>query len=550
VSDGAVSVIEIGEHGLSEPRLLGFHEGTEHLTGFHPRGELLATSNAEGTIKLWSLATAEPPRVLQGPAGILGLQGIPGLQFVDGPRLVHYSYSVDERRSLLNVWSLAIEKPGLLRSIELDFGRQAGAVLFESAGYRCASGFGGKAIRLYSLRTPEGAEPVTLTRGASSCFPLGFSTDGDFLLTKDTEGLALWPLTRALPAVIRQHEEAVLSVVFDPRGQWLASGSADRFVKLWPLAGEVPDEGRTVFVELNSGGAKELQVSPDGARLGVSLGNRSPQIVSLDGQTEKPYEDLFSRASAPAFSADGRYVAVAGLRRGNVRDALFVWKVGSGNEPVILEPERNLDYLNVRFLRNGKVLHGGKSGLWSSDPETGESELLHRAVCWHFDVSEDERWIALVELSEFSVSGTGPAVLLDLETGTATPLDSHGDQLWSIAIDATGSMVVTGDNDGVIRVGPASGEEPHLLLGHEGRVWSVAIDPLGRWIASGGEDTTVRLWPMPDLSKPPLHTLPREELIAKLKTLTNLRVVRDPESATGWKLTHDPFPGWETVPTW
>ncbi len=76
------------------------------------------------------------------------------------------------------------------------------------------------------------------------------------------------------------------------------------------------------------------------------------------------------------------------------------------------------------------------------------------------------------------------------------------------------------------------------------------IDPKGRWIASGGIDRVVRLWPMPDLSKPPLHTLPREELIAKLKTLTNLRVVRDPESSTGWTLTHDPFPGWETVPTW
>jgi len=57
---------------------------------------------------------------------------------------------------------------------------------------------------------------------------------------------------------------------------------------------------------------------------------------------------------------------------------------------------------------------------------------------------------------------------------------------------------------------------------------------------SGG---TIRLWPMPDLSKPPLHTLPRQELIAKLKSLTNLRVVRDEESPTGWKLTHDPFPG-------
>ena len=73
---------------------------------------------------------------------------------------------------------------------------------------------------------------------------------------------------------------------------------------------------------------------------------------------------------------------------------------------------------------------------------------------------------------------------------------------------------------------------------------------LGAGSLQAVEDTTVRLWPMPDLSRPPLHTLPREELIAKLKTLTNLRVVRDEDSPTGWKLTHDPFPGWETVPTW
>jgi WD40 repeat protein len=88
------------------------------------------------------------------------------------------------------------------------------------------------------------------------------------------------------------------------------------------------------------------------------------------------------------------------------------------------------------------------------------------------------------------------------------------------------------------------------LFGHRGRINEIAMSPDGRWIATGGDDFTIRLWPMPDLSKPPLHTLPREELIAKLKTLTNLRVVRDPESSTGWKLTHDPFPRWETVPSW
>ncbi len=141
-------------------------------------------------------------------------------------------------------------------------------------------------------------------------------------------------------------------------------------------------------------------------------------------------------------------------------------------------------------------------------------------------------------------------MLLDLEAGHETHLASYGDQVWSIAMDAAGTTIATGDYDGVVRVGSTDGSEPHLLLGHEGLIGDVDIDPRGRWVASGSADTTVRIWPMPDLSKPPLHTLPHDELLAKLKTLTNLRVVRDEEDPTGWTLTHEPFPGWETVPTW
>ena len=94
-----------------------------------------------------------------------------------------------------------------------------------------------------------------------------------------------------------------------------------------------------------------------------------------------------------------------------------------------------------------------------------------------------------------------------------------------------------------------SGEEPRLLLGHEGRVTGLVISPDGRWIYSAG-GTDIRRWSMPDLSNPPLHTLRREELIAKLETFTNLRAVREGGSDTGWKLEVGPFPGWETVPTW
>jgi hypothetical protein len=57
---------------------------------------------------------------------------------------------------------------------------------------------------------------------------------------------------------------------------------------------------------------------------------------------------------------------------------------------------------------------------------------------------------------------------------------------------------------------------------------------------------------MPDLSKTPLHKLPHDQLSARLKSLTNVRLVEadEFESGTGWKLDLDPFPGWETAPTW
>jgi len=55
---------------------------------------------------------------------------------------------------------------------------------------------------------------------------------------------------------------------------------------------------------------------------------------------------------------------------------------------------------------------------------------------------------------------------------------------------------------------------------------------------------------MPDLSKPPLHTLPHDELLARLHPLTNLRAVRDDSLSTGWTIDLGPFPGWRDVPTW
>ena len=85
--------------------------------------------------------------------------------------------------------------------------------------------------------------------------------------------------------------------------------------------------------------------------------------------------------------------------------------------------------------------------------------------------------------------------------------------------------------------------------------------PDSRSLVSCGLDD-VRLWPLvPGLggtrgitagyqTKPPLHALPHAELMTKLRAFTNLQVVEEAASSTGYRLEVGPFPGWRDVPTW
>ena len=111
---------------------------------------------------------------------------------------------------------------------------------------------------------------------------------------------------------------------------------------------------------------------------------------------------------------------------------------------------------------------------------------------------------------------------------------------------ASPEQVVTGSRDGIVRVGKLTGEEPHLLMGHEGTVVGLEVEPGGRWIASGGDDGTVRMWPMPEGQ--PFHTLPLDELLERLRAVTNYRVVEDAATPGGYRLDFEPFKGWKGEP--
>jgi WD40 repeat protein len=129
-------------------------------------------------------------------------------------------------------------------------------------------------------------------------------------------------------------------------------------------------------------------------------------------------------------------------------------------------------------------------------------------------------------------------------------MSSHGNNVFIPAFDPSGKLALSTTRDGLVQVGPVTGEDPHILFAHEGLVRSTKVSSDGQWIASAGEDRIIRLWPMPDMDEPPFHTLPYEEILDRLRAVTNVRVVEDEASSTGYRRYTASFPGWKTVPEW
>jgi WD40 repeat protein len=250
------------------------------------------------------------------------------------------------------------------------------------------------------------------------------------------------------------------------------------------------------------------------------------------------------------FSPDGGFLGLVNFE--TPQTYAVIWDVEAAREVARFHLDDGEIRWRPRFGGDGRLMTGTSKGVLAWDIETGNYEILADADVYGFISNEDGRQLLVTELGEGGLWGDpeGPVFVFDLDAGVTTHLETHGTQVWGGAVNRDGTVVATGGPSGIIRVGPVTGEEPHLLFRHDGAVQLLAFDPLGRWIASAGADNTIRIWPMPDLSKPPLHTLPRSELITKLETLTNIRLVRDAESSTGWKLDHVPFKGWGTAPTW
>jgi WD40 repeat protein len=251
-------------------------------------------------------------------------------------------------------------------------------------------------------------------------------------------------------ATLEGHQHEVRCLAISPTGKILASGSADRTVRLWSIHG-----GRLLkTLEGHAGWVNCLAISPDG-RVLASAG-RDGRICFWrlpSGRLLKTLKHHTQAIFCLAMCPDGELLASGSSDR-----TVRLWSLPTGEELAALEG------------------HGG-----------GISSLA---------VSPDGQMLA-------SGSGDGTVRLWSLPAGRLLKtLDGHhGEELDGVlclAFSPDGGLLASGGVDSTVRLWKLPEGRPlKVLKGHSENVYGLTIAPDGKVLVSGGGDHAVRLWRLP-----------------------------------------------------
>lgn len=317
---------------------------------------------------------------------------------------------------------------------------------------------------------------------------LDFSPDGRILAVAVGFTVTLWE-TRTWTK-LKEFDVCntqILSIAFTPDGQRIISSAYDRPIRIWDVAsgqsvGEpIEAERPFCYFRLRPDGKKLASFSQSGV---VRMWNAETGLpLSESFEHEGPVTDL-------SFSPDGKSL-ITGSQDGSVE----ILNVQAAALPRVYFTTKNrypsacfgLDGTRILGSTEGKVLMFNRTGTPVGKP------MQHADPIFRMKLSPDGT-------SLVTATWDGSAKIWNLQTcDLQVPVLKHSGRLLEVAYSPDGRWVATASEDSTARIWNArTGEPASPLLMHGNDVLYAAFRPDSRALLTAGVDGTARLWTSPN----------------------------------------------------
>ncbi len=368
-------------------------------------------------------------------------------------------------------------------------------------------------------------------------------------------GLALQPtvaFSQGRPNIVWAsggHSGSVNSVVYSNDGQLLASGSADRTIKIWRSNGTFV---RTLAIPYDSNAqitdVPSVAFSPDNTLLGagVELYHATSQTsygaVQVwrisDGALVHNFTSYGAAVTSVAFSPNGQLIA-----SGSADRSVKVWQIGNGTL-VSNRSDHAMEVNAVAFSLDGMRLA-------SASADT--TAKLYHSPDWNVERTLTGHTDGVTSLA-FSPNSTTLATggldetvrLWNSNNGNLLSSFPHGSDVYAVAYSGNGQKIASGGWGNTIKVwNPKSGLLDETLFGHTGTVLTLAFAPDNRTLASASwyPEYAIRLWREREGARPPRVTHHSGSIYELIFTANNRLLSAGDTTARFWNASQGNFLG-------
>ncbi|KAF9986830.1 hypothetical protein BGZ65_006065 [Modicella reniformis] len=470
-SDDKTVRLWVAETGVCRKTFNG-HNSWVNSAAFSPNGDLVASGGSDKTVQLWNVDTGTCKHTFSGHSN-----SVWSVVFSPNGELL----ATGSEDKTVRLWDT---DTGNRRNIFSGHSGGIRSVVFSPKGDLIASGSSDHTVRLWDVETQVCRH--TLSGHSGLVKSVVFSPRGDMVASgSDDSTVRLWDVeTQDCQHVFSGHSHFVRCVTFSSNGDHIISGSHDKTVQSWDVATRTSrhafnHHSKHVMSVLLSpkydlvASGYDMTVRLWDERTGASQHTFSGHIDYVSSVALSPKGDMI------ATGCDDRTVRVCDIKTGTRRHAF------GGHTGYVR---------SVVFSPNGDLLASGSHDkavrLWD----------MKTAACRHILIGHSDRVISVIFSSKGDLVASGSddktLRLWKTETGKCQHIFSgHSGNVRSVAFSSKGDQIVSGSDDKTVRIWDVeTGNCRHTFSGHNDRVNCVVFSPNGDRIVSGSDDKTVRLW--------------------------------------------------------